>query len=343
MKCDNVERNCQWEGTVGTLEAHVAKCEFTLVPCPKECKDDKNDITHFIRKDLDKHLENDCPNRDHECEYCGEKGTYAHIIQVHNKVCLLKILPCPNECTKTIPRQDIEKHVELECEYTVIACKYKNIGCKREMKRGNLTAHESDDKLHLSKALSAVVKLQDSNSQLQEEMLKVKSSVSATEEFNSSLKNGRSITFKLTGYQEKKEIEEAITFPSFYTSPGGYHMATRVYTNGEGDGRGTHVSVFIPILQGKYDTELSWPFVGEVTFTLLNQLEDNNHETGIVTMDLARDTIVGKSWGLSKFIPHSELAHDPVKNTQYLKDDTLYFRVSVEVSDHKPWLECATK
>ncbi len=25
---------------------------------------------------------------------------------------------------------------------------------------------------------------------------------------------------------------------------------------------------------------------------------------------------------------------------EYLKDDTLYFRISVKVSDHKPWLEC---
>ena len=185
MKCDNVERNCRWAGTVGTLEAHVAKCKFTLVPCPKECKDDKNEIAHFMRKDLDKHLENDCPNRDHECEYCGEKGTYAHITQVHDEICELKILPCPNECTETMPRQDIEKHVELECEYTVIACKFKNIGCNREMKRSKLAAHEDNDKLHLSKALSAVVKLQDSNSQLQEEMLELKSSV---EELNSTLR-----------------------------------------------------------------------------------------------------------------------------------------------------------
>ena len=55
MKCD--ERNCQWKGTVGTVEAHVARCN--LVPCPKECKDDKNEIAHFMRKDLDKHLENE--------------------------------------------------------------------------------------------------------------------------------------------------------------------------------------------------------------------------------------------------------------------------------------------
>jgi hypothetical protein len=38
----------------------------------------------------------------------------------------------------------------------------------------------------------------------------------------------------------------------------------------------------------------------------------------------------------SDFIAHSKLAH---KNTQYLKDDTLYFSVSVLAADHKPWLE----
>ena len=160
VKCDNIERNCQWEGTVGTLEAHVATCKFTLLPCPKKCMDTIQQFltSKIMRKDLDKHLENDCPNRDHKCEYCGEKDMYAHITQVHDKICKQKILPCPNKCTKTMPRQDIEKHVELECEYTVIACKYKNIGCTTEMKRGDMEAHEHNDSLHLSKALNTVVK-----------------------------------------------------------------------------------------------------------------------------------------------------------------------------------------
>ena len=95
VKCSNVDRKCKWVGTVGTLEAHVAICEFTLVPCTNGCKDNKNEIAHFMKKDLDKHLEN-CPNRDHKCEYCGEKGTYAHITQVHDNICEEKIVPCPN-------------------------------------------------------------------------------------------------------------------------------------------------------------------------------------------------------------------------------------------------------
>ena len=331
VKCSNIERNCQWEGTVGTLEAHVATCEFTLLPCPKECKDDTNEITHFMRKNLDKHLENDCPNRDHECEYCGEKGTYAHITKVHDEICELKILPCPNECTKTMPRQDIEKHVELECEYTVIACKFKNIGCMTEMKRGDMEEHEQKNRLHLSKALNAVVKLQDSNTQLQENMLKLESAANTA------------ITFKLTEFQQKKDSDELFTSPSFYTSPGGYHMAMEVHANGYDAGRDTHVSVYARILEGECDTELSGPFIGKVTFSLLNQLENKNHRTSTLTFDLACNARIGDSWGFKFVKLHSELAHDPVKNTQYLKDDTLYFRVSVEASDHKPWLECTTK
>ena len=37
--CNNVERGCDWEGTVGTLKDHVTKCDFTLVPCPNGCEE----------------------------------------------------------------------------------------------------------------------------------------------------------------------------------------------------------------------------------------------------------------------------------------------------------------
>ena len=317
MKCDNVERNCQWEGTVGTLEAHVATCEFTLLPCPKECKDDKNEILHFMRKDLDKHLENDCPNRDHECEYCGEEGTYAHITQVHDKICELKILPCPNKCTKTMPRQDIEKHVHSECEDAVIACDYRIIGCDTKLKRKDMAAHEQEDNFHLNMAIRAVQTLQ-------------KRSRAST-----------FMTFKVSDYQNKKEHNVMYTSPSFYTSSNGYHMAILVYANGISASKDKSISVFSSFLQ--YDTKLNWPFVGKVKVTLLNQLEDKNHHTKIVDIKSTHNVKAERNRdtrGYFEFVPHSQLAHDRVKNTQYLKDDALYFRVSVDIPDHKPWLEC---
>ena len=310
---------------MGTLEKHLAVCEFALVPCPKECKDISGKVKHFFKKQVKKHLRRACPNRDYTCKHCGENGTYAEITRVHDEVCDMKLLPCPNECGASIPRKNIGKHVQNECEYTMIPCKFQNIGCKIEMKREKMAAHENDDKLHLDMALNAVIKLQDANTKL--------------EENSRTLKKGETVTFALQDYQKMKY---QVTLPSFYTHPNGYHMELRVYANGNGDSEGTHVSVYAAILDGKFDKGLKWPFAGEVTVTLLNQIEDKNHYTQTMALEDAHNVCVDRSLGLRKYIPHSALAHDAAKNTQYLKDDTLYFRVSAKVADHKPWLECCT-
>ena len=126
----------------------------------------------------------------------------------------------------------------------------------------------------------------------------------------------------------------------FYTSHG-YHMALQVNADGEGSGKGTHISVYAPIRQGEYDRQVKWPLLGSITFTLLNQLEDRNHHSETTILRKVNDARVGVDWGKPKFIAHSALDYNPIKNTQYLKDDTLYFRVAVEVDDHKPWLGCA--
>ena len=103
MKCGNVERGCQWEGTVGTLKKHVSVCEFTLVPCPKECKDD-DEILMITRKDLQQHLIEKCPNRDYSCEHCDLKGTSATTLD-HYDTCEKKIITCTNEeCTMEMER-----------------------------------------------------------------------------------------------------------------------------------------------------------------------------------------------------------------------------------------------
>ncbi len=159
VKCDNVERGCQWERTVGTLEEHVGVCQFTLVPCPKECKDD-NGILKITRRDLQQHLEEICPNRDYSCEHCGLKGTYATTLD-HYDTCEKKIITCTNEgCTIMMKRMKIKNHLSEECEHTVISCKYTSIGCDVKLKRKDMRAHEQDDKAHLNKALNTVVELQ---------------------------------------------------------------------------------------------------------------------------------------------------------------------------------------
>ena len=276
-----------------------------------------------MKKDLEGHLQKDCPNRNHKCQYCGEKGTFATITQVHDKTCPKKILPCTNiVCSKKVQRQHIDWHVKYECEYTEVACKHESIGCDTQLMRKDIAAHEEDDKYHLHMAINAITLLQESSSII-------------------TLRQGEAMKIRITNYQSKKEAMEPRHFPSFYTSHG-YHIGLRVYANGHRRGEHTHVSIYAPILTGNYDAWVKWPLCGSITFTLLNQLEDANHHSKRLMLSREDDSRVGDSWGYPNFIPHSELDYDPVRRTQYLMDDALYFRVEVDVDDYKPWLEYTT-
>ena len=100
------------------------------------------------------------------------------------------------------------------------------------------------------------------------------------------------------------------------------------------------MSVFTKILAGDYDNQLHWPILGTVTYKLLNQWGDNNHYGMVSTLIASNGMTVGTTRGKFKYIPHSSLGHNPAINTQYLLDNTLYFRVSVKVDNIKPWLVC---
>lgn len=43
-------------------------------------------------------------------------------------------------------------------------------------------------------------------------------------------------------------------------------MCLRIYLNGDGTGRGTHLSLFFVVMRGHSDALLKWPFNQKVTF-----------------------------------------------------------------------------
>jgi TNF receptor-associated factor 4 len=296
-----------------------------FVTCPRKCQAGET----IPRKYLEEHLKEDCPHRDYTCEYCSEMGTFNSITQVHMEVCGKWPVRCSNsKCTQTVQRDMIEHHVLEECGYTVVSCKYQDIGCDLKFKRHDMAEHVGgDDKTHLHMALNAVVALKKRVAELEEQT-------------TSALKPGGSMVLKVTEFDQRRLKNKAYSSPPFYTSANGYCMKIQVHPNGCGYGRGTHVSVYTRILQGKNDRELNWPFVGTLKIKLLNQLQDSKHHMKDVKPALQSfDVDTGTIRGCAKFISHLALARDSVKNTEYLKDDTLYFRVSVEVANHKPWLE----
>jgi hypothetical protein len=357
VKCSNVERGCEWVGRVSTFQEHSTVCKLTQIPCPKQCG------KSITRKELNTHLVNDCPYRDYECEYCGEKGTHTEI-EIHDGVCLKKVVPCPSGgCGASEQRGKIQEHVDNKCLFAIVPCKFRILGCDKEVQRKDIIVHEQDAELHLHIALGTVMELKLSMVDLKGSVVDLKCSVVEVKKENAAMKSlqnevselkdkisvahakKETWTFALSQFSNKKKANAEFAFPSFYCSRG-YHMALTVYPNGSN--RRGFVSVHLPVLKGKHDTRLKWPFTGEVTLTLLNQLEDRNHLSNVLVLS-RRDNVCavrdpgGNGWGLGEFIHHSQLQYMPCMNTQYLKDDALYFRVEIRdgMADHvqRPWLQ----
>ena len=155
---------------------------------------------------------------------------------------------------------------------------------------------------------------------------------------NETLKDGESLVFKVTHCNSRKGKDDLFYSAPFYTSPGGHKMCFVLFISEDIPSDDAYLSVYVKLLEGAFGIGLPYTFTGAVTFQLLNQLADGNHY--IKTVE-CRDLKVTKIKGYSQFITHSQLTHDPTKNKQYLMNDTLYFRVTAKVKDHKPWLTCS--
>jgi len=121
----------------------------------------------------------------------------------------------------------------------------------------------------------------------------------------------------------------------FYTSRYGYKMCARVYLNGDGAGKGSHVSFFFVVMQGDYDDILRWPFQQKVTLMLLDQRTNRRHVSDTFRPDPLSSSFtkptspMNVASGCPLFVAHSVLEGDET----YLKNDTLFFKVVVDTSD----------
>ncbi|XP_051965083.1 TNF receptor-associated factor 1-like [Xyrauchen texanus] len=138
-----------------------------------------------------------------------------------------------------------------------------------------------------------------------------------------------------------KRLREAATgqkisqySPAFYTARYGFKVCMRLYLNGDGVGKGTHISLFFVIMKGDYDPVLSWPFRHKVTFFLIDQ----NHREHVI--DAFRPDLSSASFhrpvsemnvasGCPLFFPLGKLRSP---KHAYCKDDTTYIKCVVDTS-----------
>ena len=132
VSCRYVRAGCKWTGKSSNEEEHVkTECKYSPVPCPNNCGSKK-----ILRKDLSKHMLEECHSRIHCCKNCGEEGTYASITTEH--VCGSERIKCP-KCKKYIQKGLKEEHMEKYCEFKVISCPYD--GCTVALPKKDMPRH----------------------------------------------------------------------------------------------------------------------------------------------------------------------------------------------------------
>ncbi|XP_053137875.1 TNF receptor-associated factor 2 isoform X2 [Hemicordylus capensis] len=218
---------------------------------------------------------------------------------------------------------------------------FENIVCvlNREVERVSLAAEACHRQLQLDQekmeVLSSKVRQLERSIALKD--LALAEMERTIQEMEASSYDGVFI-WKITDFARKRQEaiagrSPAVFSPAFYTSKYGYKMCLRIYLNGDGTGRGTHLSLFFVVMKGPSDALLRWPFNQKVTLMLLDQ---NNREHVI---DAFRPDVTSSSFqrpvsdmniasGCPLFCPINKMES---KNS-YIRDDTIFIKAIVDLT-----------
>ncbi|XP_077643999.1 TNF receptor-associated factor 2 isoform X4 [Lonchura striata] len=265
----------------------------------------------------------------------------------------LKPLPVPSSSQNSSPllaanslcsESELSRSLELLGRCEALERKtvtFENIVCvlNREVERVSLTAEAYSRQHRLDQE-----KIETLSNKVRQLERSIGLKDLAMAEMEEKIRNMEASTYdgvfiwKITEFARKRQ--EAITgrspaifSPAFYTSKYGYKMCLRVYLNGDGTGRGTHLSLFFVVMKGPNDALLRWPFNQKVTLMLLDQ---NNREHII---DAFRPDVTSSSFqrpvtemniasGCPLFCPVSVME---AKNS-YVRDDAIFIKAIVDLT-----------
>lgn len=338
--CNNHQWGCNWQGAYKEASSHDEKCDYSDILCANDCG------AKFQRRFLQKHLDKDCPKRIIPCAYCDDRHLREDK-RKHLEECKKVPLPCPNKCDKklTIAREDLDAHIEQDCPRTKIMCQYEDIGCSHRASREKLPKHYKTGIIEHVRLIYDLVmehnkRLESHDVQLQDHLNLLQNHQERLADVERISRN--QLIWRIEDYTRKLKEAKAgslptLFSPSFTTSKHGYRLAASVCLNGDGKGKGTHISVFISVLRGAYDALLKWPFDYRVTFYLLDQTDDasaRKHIKFSIKPNPCQDNepFLGRprleknaSFGGAKFAKQED-----IEARNYIKDDTIFIKIAVD-------------
>ncbi|XP_064919511.1 TNF receptor-associated factor 3 isoform X4 [Columba livia] len=345
--CRNENKGCKEQLSLGQLLMHLkTDCQFEELSCPRaDCKE------KILRKDLPDHVEKTCKYRETTCKYCKSQVPMIMLQKHEDTDCPCVMVSCPHKCSvKTLMRSErvidsqAEKLKELDKEIRPFRQNWEEADSMKssvESLQNRVTELESVDKTSGQGARNT--SLLETQLSRHDQMLSVhdirladmdlRFQVLETASYNGVL------IWKIRDYKRRKQeavMGKTLSLYSqpFYTGYFGYKMCARVYLNGDGMGKGTHLSLFFVIMRGEYDALLPWPFKQKVTLMLMDQGPSRRHLGDAFKPDPNSSSFkkptgeMNIASGCPVFVAQTVL-----ENGTYIKDDTIFIKVIVDTSD----------
>ena len=171
------------------MKGHRKQCPEEKVECSNGCKKfvpcrrarrarhssrARNTIITLKRKNLAKHLTEECELRPYQCEHCAFINTVEYVTTEHYFKCLEFPLKCPNICGEDIKRKDMKDH-RSQCPEEPVRCPFEEAGCKQKLVRRELEQHMSaTQQHHLLMVMGAYKEMKAANEEMKQELSETK-------------------------------------------------------------------------------------------------------------------------------------------------------------------------
>ena len=217
---------------------------------------------------------------------------------------------------------------------------------------------EQDVKQHIRLLLKSHQTIQQQNIRLESRVTEMNTTIQTLETENADLKRriqsgaipaavrGRGKEFKvywvIDNWQETMETAQhdnkyyLLSRPYYIEDPG-YKVRMQVFPNGHQNGQGTHVSLFLKLMKGRYDDELVWPFSLMFSLAIVDQMPGGYDKLDTLDPPMEPEgstdafkkptTETNRGWGGQKFISHADL-----RTRHYIRDNSVKIMLQVYLS-----------
>ena len=314
VRCLHKAEGCEWEGELGSLEQHL------------NTNNDASSVAVGA-----------CQYVDVDCASCG-KCFNRRSLELHMKDCVSSMLAQEVPKLKVIVQEQSEQIKQQGDQIKQQGDQIKQLEdqIKQDKDLIKQQVHQIKQQGDQIKQLEDQIKQQGNQIKQDKDLIKQQGDQikQQGDQIKTLMKFNKLVTppvdIVMDEFRKQKWTDDDWYSPPFYSHLGGYKMCLNVCANGHGDGKGTHVSVFVCLMKGEFDDDLKWPFSGEIAIQLKTTNPHEPQYSMVIHLDDCSDDVVCKptrerncGHGYPEFISYCDLY------ANYLTGDKLTFCITV--------------